>query len=142
VEEAVVATDDRGKPLGYGIVDFARKGQAMSAIQQCRKEPFLLTKSPVPVVVTEMIRDNEEGLLEKELVKNNAYHFEREAPPRFPQPGSLEFDVAQRWKAFFDQERSERDKLEEKVRGMKSAIQNDMDTIKEQHQTLVLRQEE
>ena len=48
--------------------------------------------------------------------------------------------MAQRWKAFFDQERSERDKLEEKVRGMKSAIQNDMDTIKEQHQTLVLRQ--
>ena len=44
VEEAVVATDDRGKPLGYGVVDFARKGQAMSAIQQCRNDPFLLTK--------------------------------------------------------------------------------------------------
>lgn len=44
VEEAMVATDDRGKPLGYGIVDFARKGQAQAAIQQCRNEPFLLTK--------------------------------------------------------------------------------------------------
>ena len=44
VEEAIVATDDRGKPLGYGVVDFARKGQAVSAIQQCRNEPFLLTK--------------------------------------------------------------------------------------------------
>lgn len=44
VEEAVIATDDRGKPLGYGIVDFARKGQAMSAIQQCRNDPFLITK--------------------------------------------------------------------------------------------------
>lgn len=44
VEEAVVATDDRGKHLGYGVVDFARKGQALSAIQQCRKDPFLLTK--------------------------------------------------------------------------------------------------
>ena len=44
VEEAFIATDDRGKSLGYGVVDFARKGQAMSAIQQCRKEPFLLTK--------------------------------------------------------------------------------------------------
>ena len=65
---------------------------------------------------------------------------EREAPPRFPQPGSLEFDVAQRWKAFFDQEKNERDKLEEKIREMKSGIQTDMDTIKEQHQTLVLRQ--
>ena len=44
VEEAVVAMDDRGKHLGYGVVDFARKGQAMSAIQQCRNDPFLLTK--------------------------------------------------------------------------------------------------
>ena len=44
VEEAFIATDDRGKPLGYGVVDFARKGQAMSAIQQCKKEPFLLTQ--------------------------------------------------------------------------------------------------
>ena len=65
---------------------------------------------------------------------------EREAPPRFPQPGSLEYDVAMRWKQFFEQEKAERDELEEKIKGMKAAIQKDMDTIKEQHQTLMLRQ--
>ena len=44
VESAVVVTDERGKSLGYGIVDFARKGNANSAIQRCRNGQFLLTK--------------------------------------------------------------------------------------------------
>lgn len=44
VESAVVVTDERGKSLGYGIVDFARKGQAQTAIQRCKNENFLLTK--------------------------------------------------------------------------------------------------
>lgn len=45
-----------------------------------------------------------------------------------------------RWKAFFDQEKTERAELEEKIKAMKASIQKDMDTIKEQHQTLMLRQ--
>lgn len=45
-----------------------------------------------------------------------------------------------RWKAFFDQEKAERAELEDKIKGMKASIQKDMDTIKEQHQTLLLRQ--
>lgn len=44
VESAVVVTDERGKSLGYGIVDFARKAHAISAIQRCKNEHFLLTK--------------------------------------------------------------------------------------------------
>ena len=35
---------------------------------------YVLYRSPVPVVVTEMIRDNEEGLPEREIIRNNAYH--------------------------------------------------------------------
>ena len=44
VEAAVVVTDERGKSLGYGIVDFARKAQAIAAIQRCKNEHFLLTR--------------------------------------------------------------------------------------------------
>ena len=33
-----------------------------------------IPRSPVPVVVTEMVRDNEDGLPEKQLPKNNIYH--------------------------------------------------------------------
>ena len=44
VESAIVVTDERGKSLGYGTVDFARKASATSAIQRCRTGQFLLTK--------------------------------------------------------------------------------------------------
>ena len=44
VESAVVVADERGKSLGYGIIDFARKAHATSAIQRCRNGQFLLTK--------------------------------------------------------------------------------------------------
>lgn len=44
VESAVVVTDERGKSLGHGIVDFARKASATNAIQRCRNGQFLLTK--------------------------------------------------------------------------------------------------
>ena len=44
VERAVVVTDERGNSLGYGIVDFARKSQAINAIQRCKTGLFKLTK--------------------------------------------------------------------------------------------------
>ena len=44
VESAVVVTDERGKSLGYGIVDYARRGYATGAIQRCKNGQFLLTK--------------------------------------------------------------------------------------------------
>ena len=44
VESAVVVTDDRGKSLGHGIVDFARKANAINAIQRCKNEHFILTR--------------------------------------------------------------------------------------------------
>ena len=44
VETAVVVTDDRGKSLGHGFIDFARKNQAVAAIVKCKREHFLLTK--------------------------------------------------------------------------------------------------
>lgn len=44
IEKAVVVTDDRGKSLGYGIVDFTRKGFAQNALRQCNDEHYFLTK--------------------------------------------------------------------------------------------------
>ena len=44
VEEAVVVTDEKGKSLGHGIVDFSRKGFAQNAIRRCSEEHLLLTK--------------------------------------------------------------------------------------------------
>ena len=45
VERAVVCTDERGRSLGYGIVDFYRKSHAQQAISRCRDDFFVLTRS-------------------------------------------------------------------------------------------------
>ncbi len=74
VEKAVVVTDERGKSLGHGIVDFSRKAFAQAAIRRCTDEHYLLTKSAMPVIVTDYIRDNDEdGQPEKTIPKNNVY---------------------------------------------------------------------
>jgi len=43
IERAVVAVDDRGKPAGDGIVEFARKPNAMTALKRISEGVFLMT---------------------------------------------------------------------------------------------------
>ena len=43
IERAVVAVDDRGKPTGEGIVEFARKSNAMTALKRISEGVFLMT---------------------------------------------------------------------------------------------------
>ena len=42
VERAVVIVDDRGKPTGEGIIEFARKPGAVSALKRAQEGVFLL----------------------------------------------------------------------------------------------------
>ena len=42
VERAIVIVDDRGKPTGDGIVEFARKPGAVSALKRVCEGVFLL----------------------------------------------------------------------------------------------------
>lgn len=43
VERAVVVTDDRGRPTGRGIVEFANKVAARKALERCTEGALLLT---------------------------------------------------------------------------------------------------
>lgn len=142
VESAMVVTDERGKSLGYGIVDFNRKSQAIAAIQRCKAGHYLLTKTAMPVLVTEMIRDNlDEGLPERTLPKNSVYFAERDCVPRFAEPGSLEHEIASRWAAFYDREKTLKDELEARLKEEKATVEKEIQQLVEQHQTLLLRQE-
>eukprot|EP00731_Ephydatia_muelleri_P031882 Em0023g389a len=142
VESAVVVTDERGKSLGYGIVDFSRKSQAITSIQRCKTGHFLLTKTAMPVLVTEMTRDSlDEGLPDRTLPKNNVYFAERDCVPRFAEPGTIEFEIASRWAAFYDHEKVMRDELEVRVKEEKANVEKEIQQLLEQHQTLVIRQE-
>lgn len=44
VERAVVVVDDKGKPIGEGIVEFARKQAAFAALKRISEGVFLMTR--------------------------------------------------------------------------------------------------
>ncbi|KAL0194324.1 hypothetical protein M9458_012620, partial [Cirrhinus mrigala] len=43
IERAIVIVDDRGRPTGKGIVEFANKPSARKALDRCGDGAFLLT---------------------------------------------------------------------------------------------------
>uniref|UniRef100_A0A8C6XMA8 Non-POU domain-containing octamer-binding protein n=1 Tax=Naja naja TaxID=35670 RepID=A0A8C6XMA8_NAJNA len=123
VERAVVIVDDRGRPSGKGIVEFSGKPAARKALDRCSEGSFLLTTFPRPVTVEPMDQyDDEEGLPEKLVIKNQQYHKEREQPPRFAQPGSFEYEYAMRWKALIEMEM-------------------EMEAARHEHQVMLMRQD-
>ena len=152
VEHAVVACDERGKSIGWGIVDFAMKKSATIAIARCKEGLFMLCKSPIPVMVTELKEEDlEEGVVEKTMHKNVLYQREREDKPRFAMPGSTDYQIAMKWKLFLENARSEREMLEERLKAEKNQLENETENelirfLEEQdhirHQEVLRRQEE
>lgn len=52
VERAVVIVDDRGRPIGEGIVEYARKQSAQLALKRCEEGCFLLTRYVCIILIT------------------------------------------------------------------------------------------
>uniref|UniRef100_A0A8B9TEG1 Non-POU domain-containing octamer-binding protein n=1 Tax=Anas platyrhynchos TaxID=8839 RepID=A0A8B9TEG1_ANAPL len=127
VERAVVIVDDRGRSSGKGIVEFSGKPAARKALDRCSDGSFLLTTFPRPVTVEPMDQyDDEEGLPEKLVIKNQQYHKEREQPPRFAQPGSFEYEYAMRWKALIEMEKQQQEQVDRNIK---------------EHQVMLMRQD-
>ncbi|XP_022087566.1 non-POU domain-containing octamer-binding protein-like isoform X3 [Acanthaster planci] len=142
VERAVVIVDDRGRPTSEGIVEFARKPGAQNALSRIKEGVFLLTSSPTPISVEPLEqRDEEDGLPEKNIPKNQAYHHERENPPRFASPGSFEFKWGNRWKALEETERLQREQLERQIQDNREKLDSEMEISRHEHQTMMMRQE-
>ena len=129
VEHAVVACDERGKTLSWGVVDFAMKKSATHAIARCKEGIFLLCKSPIPVMVTELRdEDLEEGMVEKTMHKNVLYFREREEGPRFAMPGSMDYQMGLKWKGFLEKARAERESLEESLKCERVKLENETES--------------
>ncbi|XP_026865944.2 paraspeckle component 1 isoform X1 [Electrophorus electricus] len=142
VERAVVVVDDRGRPTGKGIVEFANKPAARKALDRCADGALLLTTSPRPVIVepTEQL-DDEDGLPEKLLQKSAQYHKEREQSPRFAQPGTFEFEYSSRWKALDEMEKQQREQVKRNIQEAKEKLEAEMETAKHEHQLMMMRQD-
>ena len=131
--------DDRERPAGKGIVEFSGKPAARKALDRCSEDSFLLTTFPRPVTVEPMDQlDDEEGLREKLVIKNQQFHKEREQPPRFAQPGSFEYEYAMRWKALIEMEKQQQDQVD---RNIKEACEKlEMEAARHEHQVMLMRQ--
>uniref|UniRef100_U3KB77 Non-POU domain-containing octamer-binding protein n=1 Tax=Ficedula albicollis TaxID=59894 RepID=U3KB77_FICAL len=142
VERAVVIVDDRGRSSGKGIVEFSGKPAARKALDRCSDGSFLLTTFPRPVTVEPMDQyDDEEGLPEKLVIKNQQYHKEREQPPRFAQPGSFEYEYAMRWKALIEMEKQQQEQVDRNIKEAREKLEMEMEAARHEHQVMLMRQE-
>ncbi|XP_041637528.1 paraspeckle component 1 isoform X2 [Cheilinus undulatus] len=142
VERAIVVTDDRGRPTGRGIVEFANKQAARKALERCTEGALLLTTTPCPAIVEPAEHfDEEDGLSEKLMQKTPKYHKEREQPPHFAQPGTFEFEYSSRWKALHEMEKQQREVVDRNIREAKEKLEAELESAKHEHQLMLMRQD-
>uniref|UniRef100_A0A8D2ZIR7 RRM domain-containing protein n=1 Tax=Scophthalmus maximus TaxID=52904 RepID=A0A8D2ZIR7_SCOMX len=142
IERAIVVTDDRGHPVGRGIVEFANKAAARKALERCTEGALLLTTTPCPVIVEPSEHfDDEDGLPEKLLQKTPKYYKEREQPARCAQPGTFEFEYSSRWKALDEMEKQQREQVDRNIRESKEKLEAELESAKHEHQLMMMRQD-
>lgn len=142
IERAIVIVDDRGRPTGKGIVEYTSKPAARKALDKCGEGAFLLTAFPRPVTVEPMDQfDDDEGLSEKLVNKNQQYHKEREQPPRFAQPGTFEYEYAMRWKALMEMEKQQYDMVDRNIKEAHEKLEAEMEAARHEHQVILMRQD-
>ena len=65
---------------------------------------------------------------------------ERDAPPRFAQPGTFEEEFARRWKALDDLEKQQRDQLEKSIKASREKLESEMENSIHEHQAMLMKQ--
>ncbi|KAJ8266477.1 hypothetical protein GJAV_G00130860 [Gymnothorax javanicus] len=142
IERAIVIVDDRGRPTGKGIVEYANKPAARKALDRCAEGAFLLTTFPRPVTVEPMEQfDEDEGLPEKTVSKNQHFHKEREQPPRFAHPGTFEYEYAMRWKALMEMEKQQYEQVDRNIKEAQEKLEAEMEAARHEHQVMLMRQD-
>lgn len=143
IEKAVVLVDERGRTTGEGIVEFSRKGSAMSAYHKCTDNCLFLTSSLRPAVV-ELYEplDDVDGYQEKSLPKKNPqYMKEREVGPRLASETSFEFEYGTRWKQLYDLFKQKEDALKKELEMEKEKLEAQMEYARYEHETEMLREQ-
>lgn len=141
IERCVVCVDERGRPTGEGVIDFARKGSAMHAIRKCQEGCFFLGGSLRPCIaeVRDYI-DDTEGFSDKNITKKtHEYHREREVGPRFASPGSFEHEYGMRWKALYNLYNEKQEAFKKEFDLQKENLEAQMEYVRYEHETELLR---
>jgi proline- and glutamine-rich splicing factor len=142
VERAVVIVDDKGRPTGDGIVEFERKPAASQCINKCSESCFILTGYPKPVVVEPLEqKDDEDGLPEKTILKNNQFYTERETGPHFAANGSYEQKLAMRWRELFELEKQIQADGKARIEHAREMLEYEVDQALIDQRTLKLKED-
>lgn len=143
VERAVIIVDDRGKPTGEGIVEFARKAGAMAAIRYCTDKCFFLTSSLRPCVVEPFeINDDTDGLPDKSMNKKTQEFFKaRQVGPRFAEIGSFEHEYGTRWKQLHELFKQKHEALKRELQMEEEKLEAQMEYARYEHETELLREQ-
>ncbi|CAO1390308.1 unnamed protein product [Diamesa hyperborea] len=141
VERGVIIVDDRGKPTGEGIVEFARKSGAMTAIKYCQDKCFFLTASLRPCVVEPFEHiDDTDGYPEKSLMKKNQEFFKaRQSGPRFADVSSFEHEFGTRWKQLHELYKQKSDALKREMQMEEDKLEAQMEYARFEQETESLR---
>ncbi|CAG5127672.1 unnamed protein product [Candidula unifasciata] len=142
LERCVVIVDDRGKSTGEGIVEFVRKPGANSALRRITEGVFLMGMDPKPVFVEPLEhKDEEDGLPEKLLTRNEQYKKEREKEPRFAPPGTFEFEFGMRWKQLDELEKQRIEQVKKDIDDARLKLEDEMQNALFEYQADQIRQE-
>ncbi|KAH8309963.1 hypothetical protein KR067_010417 [Drosophila pandora] len=143
IERASITVDDRGKHLGEGIVEFAKKSSASACLRLCNEKCFFLTASLRPCLVEPMeVNDDNDGLPEKALNKKMPeFNQERSVGPRFADINSFEHEYGSRWKQLHDLYKSKQDALKRELKMEEDKLEAQMEYARYEQETELLRQE-
>ncbi|KAJ2949836.1 hypothetical protein O0L34_g11150 [Tuta absoluta] len=143
IERAYVRVDERGKTLGEGVVEFARKPSALAAIRNCTEKCFFLTSSLRPVIVENFEEPDElDGYPEKNLPKKHPEFLRaREVGPRFSEAGSFEHEYGTRWKQLHELHKQKEDALKKELAAEEEKLEAQMEYAKYEHETELLREQ-
>ncbi|XP_030762505.1 hrp65 protein-like isoform X1 [Sitophilus oryzae] len=141
IEKVQVLVDERGKPTGEGLVHFAKKFSAATAIKKCQDGCYFLTSSLQPVIVEgyELVEDID-GYSDKNInKKHHEFMSERERPPRLAHPNSFEYEYGQKWKVLYEHHQQKEDALKKELQLEKEKLVAQMAYAKYEHETEMLR---
>ncbi|CAF0723713.1 unnamed protein product [Rotaria sp. Silwood1] len=142
VERAVIIVDDRGKSTGEGIVEFEKKPSAQKCLNECTEKCFFITRDSKPIIVEPWdMKDEDDGLPEKLLTRNDVYFKERELPPRFAEPNTIEYTIGLKWKQLELQEKQLLEEVKKRMQYASEQLQIEINQMLLEHEAQLLRDE-
>lgn len=85
-------------------------------------------------------KDEEDGLPEKFLPRNEMVRKDREKDPRFAPPGSFEYRFAQRWKELDELEKQQHERVKKEMEDARMKLESEMEGAMYEFQADQIRQ--